>query len=374
MAYTPQAFLMPLLLLSIALVLTDYYLKPTLHDSGAHLIEYIQQWESPLGEQILDSFSELVMILFVVVPICRYFVVSHTRGLRELTVSMLAFYLSCIIKVLYSEPRPYWEYSDIEAVHCSASWGNPSSHAYVSACLTCYYAYKYNQRTHNLHATLTWTACGVWLGLIGFARSYLGVHFYSQLLLGWVLGVLTTMLFLVWEHNIKATIIATITDRQVVLAWVVQAVVAYSLEAAAAWLRGAPYSELWAANLTSKCGSPRILIQAHRAALIESSAFVLPASFAVGWHIAMKTEGISSVYKISSSYAKVVVVFVVTAAAYWLHNYIIRPETLFFESAEGAFAVSVLYYGVAGVAGSFVGEHVFTHYEKSPLMKPLLHY
>jgi hypothetical protein len=364
--------MMPLLLLSLSLVLADYYLKTTLHDSGAQLIEYLQQWESPLGELILDSFSELVMILFVVVPICRYFVVSHTRGLRELTVSMLAFYLSCIIKVLYSDPRPYWEYSDIEAVHCSASWGNPSSHAYVSACLTCYYAYKYNQRTHSLHATVTWTAFVVWLGLIGFARSYLGVHFYSQLVMGWVLGVLTAMLFLIWEHNIKATIIATITDRQVVLAWVVQAVAAYCFEAAAAWLRGAPYIELWAANLTSKCGSPRILMEAHRAALIESSAFILPASFAVGWHIALKFEVPSSPYKISSNYAKVVVVCVVTASAYWLHNCIIRPKTLFFESAGGAFTVSVLYYGVVGVAGSFVGEHLFTHYERSALLKHLL--
>lgn len=360
MVYTAQAFFIPLVVICGALALADYLLKPELYDSSAELIELIQETRFYLGDIFFKGFSEFVLALFAVVPLCRYFLVSHSKGLREFTLTMLAVYVSNVLKIVYSDPRPYWKYAEVAAVKCETSWGNPSGHALMSACFVSYYVYKYNQRTNDISLNLTCVASLAFILLVGYDRLYLGAHFYSQLLLGWAFGFLITAGFLAYEDSVKIIIKATKSDKLAVLVWLFIGALALLTSVVIAGLRSYNIDMLWSANVTLKCGTPTVVLNATKSAFIESAYIVLPPAFAIGLYIARNSEFGSVSEKLNSRLVKLSVVLSVTAVVYGLHYYILGV----IESPWVGFAISIVYYGCAGILASFSGERYFTHHSK----------
>jgi len=148
---------------------------------GLNFIVMIQQVESPL----LDSFfrvitslgDELFYLLFL--PFLLW-CVDFYLGIRVGIIFLLSVYVNTGLKEIFQQPRPFDILAEIQKVHASG-YGFPSGHAQSSLVVWGSIAYWEKQIwIRNLSVLL--------ILLIGFSRIYLGVHFPTDILGGWLFG------------------------------------------------------------------------------------------------------------------------------------------------------------------------------------------
>lgn len=149
---------------------------------GLAVIRWIQQIESPLltglmkGITFLGSeYAYLALIPFV------YWCIDEQKGLRLGITFVLSAWLNGALKEWLHQPRPY-ELDPAVGLAREDSFGIPSGHAQL---------------------TLTfWGIAGPWIHrrwgvilavglslLVGFTRLYLGVHFPTDVVAGWLVGL-----------------------------------------------------------------------------------------------------------------------------------------------------------------------------------------
>jgi membrane-associated phospholipid phosphatase len=87
-----------------------------------------------------------------------------------------------LFKLAFHAPRPYWVSLDVKGLATETSYGLPSGHAAIAS--SCWLLMA--RRLHRTWAV--WTAVIVVL-LISLSRLFLGVHFPTDVLGGWVVGV-----------------------------------------------------------------------------------------------------------------------------------------------------------------------------------------
>ena len=112
----------------------------------------------------------------------------------------IILYIMSLLKMLYSEPRPFWVNPDIVPFSCKVTFGTPSGHCFLAlVCLGLpYMAYYYEVgRKHQIksllctaHIVKLFLTCGIliFFVLIAYSRLYLGAHTYAQVLFGFTLG------------------------------------------------------------------------------------------------------------------------------------------------------------------------------------------
>jgi undecaprenyl-diphosphatase len=88
------------------------------------------------------------------------------------------------VKITLADPRPHYAFAEVIGIGQDSGWGNPSGHATVMA-VTSYFIYLYHKRNNGAPTAFL---CLFGLELIAIDRVYLGVHFYSQILVGWALA------------------------------------------------------------------------------------------------------------------------------------------------------------------------------------------
>jgi membrane-associated phospholipid phosphatase len=98
--------------------------------------------------------------------------------------------LSC--KQLLRQPRPYW-IGEVKALAEESSYGIPSSHASDSLAVWGYLAYR-------LKKDWLWALGAVVVAVIGLSRMYLGVHFPTDVLGGWLIGLAVILIFALGER------------------------------------------------------------------------------------------------------------------------------------------------------------------------------
>ncbi len=105
--------------------------------------------------------------------------VSWKLGAKLFAVLVLSVYVNALIKELVAEPRPF-DYADFESVTRPGEFSFPSGHAQHAALFWTLVATHFRKRWVTLGAaTMAF--------LIGFSRMYLGVHFPTDVLAGWLL-------------------------------------------------------------------------------------------------------------------------------------------------------------------------------------------
>ena len=148
---------------------------------GLNFIIMVQQIDTPL----LDSFFRAVtslgdesfyLLLFPFLLWC----VDFYLGIRVGIIFLLSVYFNNGIKEIFQQPRPFDILPEIQKIYASG-YGFPSGHAQSSLVVWGSIAYWKKQiwiRKLSLLLIL----------LIGFSRIYLGVHFPTDILGGWLLG------------------------------------------------------------------------------------------------------------------------------------------------------------------------------------------
>jgi membrane-associated phospholipid phosphatase len=134
---------------------------------------------------LLDSFFRAITLLgdelfyLLLFPFLLW-CVDFYLGIRVGIIFLLSVYVNTGVKEIFQQPRPFDLLPEIQKVYASG-YGFPSGHAQSSLVVWGSIAYWKKQTwIRNLSVLL--------ILLIGFSRIYLGVHFPTDILGGWLFG------------------------------------------------------------------------------------------------------------------------------------------------------------------------------------------
>ncbi len=162
-----------------------------IYESGIQFIQALQTL-SPTLDSLMKYISFLGTIEFYLLLIpFLYWAVSASLGFRVLLLLIGTDFLGIFFKQLLRQPRPYWV-GDVQALAQETSYGIPSTHASDSLAVWGYLAYRLNK-------AWLWVLTGLVVLLIGISRMYLGVHFPTDVLGGWVLSLAAIFLLVKGE-------------------------------------------------------------------------------------------------------------------------------------------------------------------------------
>jgi membrane-associated phospholipid phosphatase len=155
------------------------------------------------------------MFFLLLLPVL-YWSISAPLGIRAGVMLLLSADLNYLLKVVFHSPRPYWYSRRVAALSIDMTFGLPSGHAQNAAAIW------------GLLATLVrrrwvWAVALALILAIGLSRIYLGLHFPSDVLAGWLIGAALVWAFVRWEGAVAARL------RQIGLRWQIGLALAGSL-------------------------------------------------------------------------------------------------------------------------------------------------
>jgi len=159
---------------------------------GIQIIQVLQMM-SPAFDGVMKFFTFLGTVQFylLLIPFV-YWVVDARLGFRLLLVLISTDFLALGFKQLLHQPRPFW-IGNVKVLAEETSYGIPSSHASDSLAVWGYLAY-------SLKKDWLWALVAVLVGMIGLSRIYLAVHFPTDVLAGWLIGLAVIVIFAVGER------------------------------------------------------------------------------------------------------------------------------------------------------------------------------
>ncbi len=145
--------------------------------------------------QFFTFLGQEEFFLFVM-PVV-YWCVDAGLGARLAVVLVTSNVFKLLLKLAFHLPRPYWIDRRVLALAAESSYGLPSGHAQDAVAIWGFVAAQ-------LRRPWTWAAALVLVFLISLSRVYLGVHFPTDVLGGWVSGGIFLFAFVRWEQPVTA--------------------------------------------------------------------------------------------------------------------------------------------------------------------------
>lgn len=158
-------------------------------------VEKLPDWVQPVMTSA--SFISVPLLIFAVVMVITY-LQKNTRLLLSEFIVLVALPLASILKILTQRDRPETMYVENMLFK---TYSFPSGHAYVSLLIFGFLAFL---ALSYLSSPWNWVVASllvVLIFLVGISRIYLGAHFPSDVLGGWVLGGF--VLFLIIKFVVK---------------------------------------------------------------------------------------------------------------------------------------------------------------------------
>jgi len=168
--------------------------------SDIHAIEIVvNEFFQSLGVWLRGPMLAITALgyeeFFVLLLPTIYWCFDQMIGLRVGIVLLLGNVFNNFFKFLFHSPRPYWISESVQAYSHETSFGLPSGHAQIAASVWGWLAVELRKRWVSIVAI-------VLIFLIGISRIYLGVHFLTDVLLGWMLGGLLVWAFAAWHKPV----------------------------------------------------------------------------------------------------------------------------------------------------------------------------
>jgi membrane-associated phospholipid phosphatase len=151
-----------------------------------HEIEIIiNVWLQGLGRWLLAPMQFFSLLgttnVLLVIMAWIYWCMDNHNGIRIALALLISTGFNTALKWFFHAPRPYWISHDVEALALESSFGFPSGHAMMGATFWGRIALWVKRNWFSLLAAII-------LSLIGLSRIYLGVHFFSDVIAGWLFG------------------------------------------------------------------------------------------------------------------------------------------------------------------------------------------
>lgn len=126
-----------LLLTSLLLlyIIIDFFLRSTTFLLSSSFTLFLQSnLSSPFFPYFFRFFCDLLSTPVAGALIFLFYSLSHhkIRAISFLLFFFVNTYLLAVLKIIYNDPRPYFEDNLIEAMECYTENGNPSGHSLFS--------------------------------------------------------------------------------------------------------------------------------------------------------------------------------------------------------------------------------------------------
>ena len=155
------------------------------------------------------SFLGSESFYLLVAPVL-YWCIDSALGLRFGVYLSISAGVNSILKILIHAPRPYWVDRRVIALSTESSFGIPSGHSQNAVVVWGSLAASLKKRWATIGAV-------VLIFLIGLSRIYLGVHFLSDVLAGWIIGAILLWLLLLLEPKVVPWIRSKTFTRQLTI-------------------------------------------------------------------------------------------------------------------------------------------------------------
>jgi membrane-associated phospholipid phosphatase len=166
-------------------------------DSGIAFVVMIQNlggWlEAPMR---FFTFLGTQNFFILMLPIL-YWCIDSSLGLRVGLILLLSGGINEIFKLAFHGARPYWVSARVRALSGETTFGIPSGHAQNAVGV-------WGMMASYMRKPWAWIVAVALAFLIAFSRLYLGVHFLSDILAGWLIGgILLLCVLRLWEAVAK---------------------------------------------------------------------------------------------------------------------------------------------------------------------------
>jgi len=176
-------------------------LKPQdILDWGIDIVLWFQQF-SPAFDLPFKSLTFLGNLEFflILMPLI-YWCIDRRLGARLLILFLISAYINAVAKVIAAQPRPFHYDPRVKALVRAGGGGLPSGHTQSAVVVWGYLA-------SQVRRPMLWVLAGFLMIGIPVSRLYLGVHFPTDLLGGYLLGVLLLLLYLQFVSNVAAWLV-----------------------------------------------------------------------------------------------------------------------------------------------------------------------
>lgn len=178
---------------------------------GIDFIHAVQVVHGPALDAVFKAITflgeeDFFMILLPLMLWCVDFAV----GMRLGVVFLVSTYFNDGLKSLFAHPRPF-ELDPTVKLHDAEGYGLPSGHSQSAVAVWGTIAAEFRERW-------MWIVAVLLMVLIGFSRIYLGVHFPTDVLGGWAVGVLFLAIYLAWGSRVEAWLTGSGMAVQIALA------------------------------------------------------------------------------------------------------------------------------------------------------------
>jgi undecaprenyl-diphosphatase len=173
--------------------------KPFL-DWGIEVVLWFQQF-SPALDLPFRSLTFLGNLEFflILMPLI-YWCLDRRMGARLLILFLISAYINSVAKVIADQPRPFHYDSRVKALVHAGGGGLPSGHTQSALVVWGYLAWQSRRR-------MLWILAGFLMIAVPMSRLYLGVHFPTDLLGGYILGIFLLVLYLQSVLKVEAWLI-----------------------------------------------------------------------------------------------------------------------------------------------------------------------
>jgi len=138
------------------------------------------------------SFLGSETFFILVLPVL-YWSLDAALGMRVGVALLLSGGINDLFKLAFHSPRPYWVSAEVQARAAETSFGLPSGHAQISVGV-------WGMAAAYLRRAWAWVAACLLMLLIGLSRPFLGVHFFIDVVVGWIMGAaLLGVLLYTWQ-------------------------------------------------------------------------------------------------------------------------------------------------------------------------------
>ena len=173
-----------------------------MYEWGIDVIRVIQTGAAPALTALMRFVTALgTETLYVPLILFILWWIDEKRGLRFGVLMILSVWINIFMKDLLRQPRPFNLDPSLGMI-AVYGYGAPSAHAQLAMTFWIPMAVWLGKVRPKLR-TVIWAAAIFIILLIGFTRLYLGVHFPTDLLVGWILAGIILFIFFIFGPHIE---------------------------------------------------------------------------------------------------------------------------------------------------------------------------
>lgn len=160
------------------------------------LHRFAQPWLNPVMQAITETAGPGALLMVAGIGSWRWLKAERIQSFAILATFGGALLFNALLKLFFARPRPLF----FSPLVVETDYSFPSGHTVAAVILYGGLAVLLWQQRHYLWATLSAT----WVVIVGGSRVYLGVHYPSDVLAAFCVGILWLWLAFALYHRVKA--------------------------------------------------------------------------------------------------------------------------------------------------------------------------